>query len=96
MEMLGRALAEVTAQRAEAAQAASPDRPRRPVPPRRGHRRGDTIFYVVRVTLVALLGVGTVVALMAPRHMQRQQYTRRCAVACARPAASHSPRKTVG
>jgi hypothetical protein len=80
--MLTRAVAELTAQRAEEAQAAaSPDRPRRhPNPQRRGRHRGDTILTVVKAALVALLGVGAVLALMAPRHLQEQQYTPRSIV----------------
>ena len=75
MEMFGRALAELTAQRAEAAQAAvSPDRPRRPQPPRRG-RRGDTFLTVVKV--VAALAACLTIALagMGQRHLKEQRYT---------------------
>jgi hypothetical protein len=89
-EVLARSVAELVAREASRAEAeaqaeailrraASPDRPRRPVPPRRG-RRGDTILHVVRAALVAVLAVGVVVALMAPRHLTEQRYTPRSTV----------------
>jgi len=91
-EILAKAVAEIAArieQRAKAEseaeeilrRAASPDRPRRGTNPRRrGRRSGDTFLHVVRAALVAVLCMGAVLALMAPRHLQEQRYTPRSTV----------------
>jgi hypothetical protein len=90
MEMFGRALAELTAQRAEAAQAAvSPDRPRRSVPPRRGRRPGDTFLRVVKAAVFAAVSLGLIYAMLAPRHLQEQRYTPRSTVQVAHTHNDH-------
>jgi ferric-dicitrate binding protein FerR (iron transport regulator) len=89
---LAKAVAELATQLAEVAQAEAILRrassPRHRPAPRR--RRGGTYLQVVKVALVAVLGLGAVLALMAPQRMQRQQYQPRCTVSCARPAAHHT------
>jgi hypothetical protein len=93
-EILRRAAAPAPAGHQAAAPAPAGHQAAAPAPaghraPRRG-RRSDTILYVVRTALVALLGVGAVLALMAPRHLRDQQYTRRSTVQVAHHGA---PRK---
>ena len=92
IEMLERAVAELASQLADEARAEEIMRraaaPAPPVSPRRRTRspgrRGDTFLKVVRVALVAVLGLAAVVALMAPRHLREQRYSPRCAVSCPR------------
>jgi hypothetical protein len=70
------------------AQSPVPARHRSPSAPRR--RRGETALYVVRVALVAFLGLGVVLALMAPRHLREQRYQQRSTVR----VAHHVPTRT--
>ena len=74
-EQLADAVAEAEEIRRRAAPPATPSSPRRR--PCSHRRRGDTFLYVVRAALVAFLGLGVVLAMMAPRHLRDQQYTRR-------------------
>jgi hypothetical protein len=82
--MLARAVAELTAQLAEEAEAigraASPDRPRRSANPRRRGRRGDTFLRVVKAAVIAAVSLGVIFAMLAPRHLKEQRYTPRSTV----------------
>jgi len=59
---------------------------------RRGDAPVDRWLRAVKVALIAILGVGVVVAFMAPRHLQEQRFSPRPAVN----VSHHTPAKTRG
>src|SRR6185369_16622760 len=95
IDRLAEQLADAEAEAEEIVRRAASPRPARHTAAKRTRRRDapvDRWLRAVKVALIAILGLGVVVAFMAPQRMQRQRFTPLPAVQ----VSHHSPRKTPG